>query len=63
MRYTQDTTRVDKALDIANNVLFTPKSGARKDVPQVSNSDKKNLYINLFDKLNSFSMIAWMADA
>ena len=63
MRYTQDTTRVDKALDIANNVLFTPKSGARKDVPQVSNSDKKNICINLFDKLNSFSMIAWMADA
>jgi len=36
MRYTHGTTRIDKALDIANNVLFTPQSGARKDVPQVS---------------------------
>lgn len=36
MRYTHGTTRIDKAVDLANNVLFIPKSGARKDVPQVS---------------------------
>ena len=36
MRYTQGATRIDKAVDLANNVLFRPDSGARKDVPQVS---------------------------
>ena len=36
MRYTRGTTRIDKAMDLANNVLFTRQSGMRRDVPQVS---------------------------
>lgn len=36
MRYTRGTTRIDKAVDVANSVLFSPQAGARKDVPRVS---------------------------
>lgn len=36
MRYTRGRTRIDKAVDLANNVLFNPQSGMRRDVPRVS---------------------------
>lgn len=36
MRYTRGSTRIDKAVELANNVLFTPQSGMRKNVPRVS---------------------------
>lgn len=39
MRYTRGSTRIDKAVDLAKNVLFSPQSGMRKDVPRVSKYD------------------------
>ena len=36
MQFTRGTTRIDKALDLADRVLFSEKSGMRPGVPQVS---------------------------
>lgn len=55
MRYTRGSTRIDKAVDLANDVLFTPESGMRRDVPQVSymtirlgQNNKHSLFLNVF---------------
>ncbi|XP_022806051.1 uncharacterized protein LOC111343164 [Stylophora pistillata] len=35
MRYTRGNTRIDKAMALANTVLFTSQSGMRRDVPRM----------------------------
>lgn len=35
MWYTGGETKIERAVELANTVLFIPQSGARKDAPKV----------------------------